>query len=249
MVVVGYVRVSTSGQVGENANGLEAQEDRIRNYCRENGHELLKIFREEAVSGAKEDRPELDKLLFGELKNPPIEAVVIDCVDRLARNIELYYAYKATLSKKGIKLVSIKEGFEQFGEFGRVLEAMIAAMAELERANIARRMSGGRKIKKQKGGYAGGKPPFGYRVMNGNLVPDPDKAEIVREIFKAKKDGRSTYAIAKDLRERGVTGDRDNNPIATNTVRLILQNEDQYRARRLVDGVYLRLDHEPILFD
>lgn len=249
MKVVGYVRVSTSGQVGENANGLEAQEARIRAYCEENGHELLKIFREEAVSGAAEERPELDKLLFGEIGNPPVEAVIVDCVDRLARNIELYYAYKAKFTQKNMKLISIKEGFEQFGEFGRVLEAMIAAMAELERSNIARRMAGGRRVKAEKGGYIGGKAPYGYASQNKKLVIVPEQAEAVREIFRLHGEGKSPYFISKIMADSGFLDLRRGVPIARTTIIEILGNENKYRARRDIDGVYLPLDHEPILTD
>lgn len=56
--VVIYCRVSSQKQVRE-GNGLDSQEAKCRTWCRSRNLDVLKVFREEGISGGKEDRPAL----------------------------------------------------------------------------------------------------------------------------------------------------------------------------------------------
>ena len=60
--LIGYIRVSTELQE-KNGYGLKIQEDSISKFASENDYNLIKIFRDEAVSGALKDRPALIELL------------------------------------------------------------------------------------------------------------------------------------------------------------------------------------------
>lgn len=52
MNIVGYIRVSTQGQARDGYS-LKYQEEEIRAYCEEQGFNLIHIFRDEGISGAK----------------------------------------------------------------------------------------------------------------------------------------------------------------------------------------------------
>ena len=52
--VFGYVRVSTAGQVKEGFS-LEQQKEEIVNFCEENGYDLIKMYEDAGISGAKAD--------------------------------------------------------------------------------------------------------------------------------------------------------------------------------------------------
>ena len=151
--VVAYIRVSTDGQVGEDKFGLEVQREIIEEYCAKNGMSIEKWYMDEGESGA-EERDGFDEIVYGEVTNPPFEAVVVAKSDRVARDINIYYYYKMLLKKKNVKLISIAEDFGQFGVFANMLEAFTLCVAEMERDNITKRTSGGRKVKATKRGTA-----------------------------------------------------------------------------------------------
>lgn len=229
-IVVGYVRVSTDGQTGEDKFGVEAQKQQIIEYCNKHQYRLFEIFCDEGKSGAKEDRPELDKIIFG-LENPPVEAVIVAKTDRIARKAEIYYYYKHELMVKNIKLISIAEEYEQFGTMGKILEGFIVTMAELERENITKRTSGGRDIKARKGGYSGGKPPIGYYACgNGRLAVDEVEAELIRWCYARYNRGETIHQIWQALADAKIIN-RENKIITYPTVQKILtKNEYLYRG-------------------
>lgn len=196
--VAAYTRVSTDNQVGEDKFGLESQRKIIEEYCAKNELVVVRWFTDEGESGAYE-RPGFDEIVYGDVANPPYEAIVVAKSDRVARDINVYYYYKMMLKKKDVELLSVAEDFGQFGVFADMLEAFTLCVAKMERENINKRTSGGRKIKAAKGGYAGGRAPMGYKVFGGQLVINPEEAEVVKFIFKHKKNGNSMLGTVKAL--------------------------------------------------
>lgn len=247
MNVLGYIRVSTDGQVGEDKFGLDVQRSTIEDYCRRNEHTLIGWVTDEGESGAKE-RPGFDRIIYGEVANPPCEGVIVAKSDRVARDINIYYYYKMMLMKKDIKLISVAEDFGSFGVFANMLEAFTLCVAEMERDNITKRTSSGRAAKAAKGGYSGGQPPMGYRVENGKLVINPQEAEVVRFILQRKADGCTMLSTVDALNEAGYTT-RRGKKFVISTVQSIWNNERTYRGeyRYGKDGEWVKGEHEPII--
>lgn len=247
MNVIGYIRVSTDGQCGDDKFGLEVQRQQITDYCEKNGHTIVKWFKDEGESGAKE-RPGFDEIIYGEISNPPYEAVVVAKSDRVARDINIYYYYKMMLTKKNIQLISIAEDFGQFGVFASMLEAFTLCVAEMERDNINKRTTGGRKAKASKGGYSGGRAPMGYKVFNGNLVINPDEAPVVKRIFDLRDSGEVLLNIVDIINQEGYRT-RNDKPFVLSTVQGIINNRKTYEGfyRYGKDGEWVEGQHEPIL--
>ncbi len=244
--VAAYVRVSTDGQVGEDKFGLEVQEQTIKEYCEKHDMEIIRWFRDEGESGAKE-RPGFDEIIYGDVTNPPYEAVVVAKSDRVARDINIYYYYKMMLSKKNIELISVAEDFGQFGVFADMLEAFTLCVAKMERENINKRTSSGRKAKAEKGGYSGGRPPYGYKPVSGVLVVDKEEAEVVREIFRLKRSG-STYQQVCDVLNAAGKTNRSGSKFSISTVQTILGNENVYKGMyKYGNGEWVKGAHEAIL--
>lgn len=184
--VVAYLRVSTDGQIGEDKYGLDVQRSDIETFALKNEYNICDWFIEEGVSGGKLDRPELNRLLNGDITNPPVEAVIVAKTDRLSRDIQMYYFIKLSLKKRGFELISVQEDWGSYGMMAPMLEAMVVAFAEFERQMITTRTSNGRKAKAAKGGYSGGKPPYGYNVIDSNLVINEDEGEVVKLILNSE---------------------------------------------------------------
>ena len=245
--VIGYIRVSTDGQCGEDRFGLDVQKAQIKDYCAKNDMTIVRWFKDEGESGAKE-RPGFDEIIYGEVSNPPYECVIVAKSDRVARDINIYYYYKMMLMKKDIKLISISEDFGQFGVFSNMLEAFTLCVAEMERDNINKRTSAGRKVKAARGGYSGGRPPYGYKPISGVLTVVPEEAEVVKIVFSMKDSGMTYKQICDRLNGMGKTN-RSGGKFSISTIQVILGNRNLYRglykygdAEEWVQG-----QHEPIL--
>lgn len=249
MNVAGYTRVSTDGQVGEDKYGLESQKQEIEKYCAAHDMNIIAWYSDEGESGAKW-RKGFDSIVFGDVMNPPIEAVIVAKSDRVARDINVYFSYKGLLMRKDIQLISVSEDFGAYGAYAPILEAFTAVMAKIERDNINKRMSGGRKVKALKGGYSGGQPPMGYKVVDGELVIDEDEAKTVRFIFERKAAGASMLSTVDALNDAGYKT-RKGKKFVISTVQSIWHNEKTYRGwyKYGPEGEWVKGQHEPILTD
>ncbi|MCH5203120.1 MAG: recombinase family protein [Oscillospiraceae bacterium] len=246
--VVAYIRVSTDGQFGDDKFGLDAQREQIINYCAKNDMNILKWYSDEGESGAK-CRPGFDEIIYGEVTNPPYEAVVVAKSDRVARDINVYFYYQGTLLRKNIELISICEDFGQFGVFANALKMFTLTCAEMERENINKRTSAGRSIKSARGGYSGGRPPYGYRAANHSLEIVSDEAEIVRTVFRMKDTEGKTYKnICDYLNSLGKTN-RSGTKFSISTVQVIYENKKVYQGfyRYGKNAEWVKGVQEPIL--
>lgn len=247
--VAAYIRVSTDGQLGDDKFGLDAQREQIIDYCKKNDMNIIRWFSDEGESGAKY-RPGFDEIVYGDVSNPPYEAVVVAKSDRVARDINIYFYYQGALLRKNIELISITEDFGQFGVFANMLKAFTLTCAEMERENINKRTSAGRTVKAARGGYSGGRTPFGYRAIDHQMVIVPAEAEIVRKIFRMKDDEGQTYkAIVAYLNEQGYTN-KSGSKFSISTVQTIYENKKVYEGFYRYGGKtaeWVQGQHEPIL--
>lgn len=227
--VVAYLRVSTDRQADEDKFGLASQRKMISDYCAQNDMNILRWYTDDGVSGAKEDRPAFNQIVYGDVTNPPFEAVVVAKSDRIARDIYIYFAYRNELRKKNIEVISVAEDFGIYGVYAPILEAMLAAMAQIERQNITMRTAGGRRIKASHGGYSGGRAPMGYRVQDGRLVINEDEAPVVRRVFELRDSGMVLLDIVDTLNAEGYET-RNGKPFVLSTVQSIVNNRKTYEG-------------------
>lgn len=244
---IGYIRVSTTEQGEEDKYGIPAQKASILEYADREGY-IIRDWKIDMASGVTEERPELDEILYGDIGNPPVEAVIVFKNDRLARDTQLYFFYTYTLKKKNIKLISVKEEFAEGGDYANILRSLILFVAEQERKNIALRTSKGRSIKAACGGYSGGRCPYGYKVENGRLVINEAERPMVEYIFKRLDEKTPVLTIATELGKMGYVT-RKGTQIMNSTVRSIAENRPLYEGMyRYGPGApWIKGVHEPIL--
>lgn len=136
MTLIGYARVSTSGQT------LDAQLDQLRDH----GCDL--IF-QETMSGARSDRPELKKALAVLDED---DTLVVTRLDRLARStIDLLETVRA-IEASGATLKSLAEAWaDTTTPAGRLMLTILGGLAEFERSLIAERTGEGRERARREG--------------------------------------------------------------------------------------------------
>ncbi|MVT13899.1 MAG: DNA invertase Pin [Euryarchaeota archaeon] len=181
-VVYGYIRASTIEEVKQGSN--ERQRELIEKFCREKGYEL-KIYEDQAKSGASTDRPAFQKMM-SEIDGADI--VVITKIDRMARSLIDLLNTIQILEKKGIGFISLLDpGIDTTSPNGKLLLQILGAFAEFERNLINQRTQAGKEKARQRGVKFG--RPRG-KLKNGKFIDE----KLVMEL---KQKGLSARAIAK----------------------------------------------------
>ncbi len=232
----GYCRVSTDNQRDEGTIAL--QETALDEYCREQGYELVRVFRDEGVSGAKEldNRPGLADLFDCLEQDVSVDGVLIYKLDRLARDLYIQEHLIRKLAQMGRRILSTKElDLDSTDPMRKAFRQFMGTVSELEKAFITMRLSGGRLNKARKGGYAGGGVALGYKAEGKELSIDKTHAETVRLIFSLRRRRKGYRAIAQLLNTQGIPTARGGQWHG-GTVRYILRNPI-YKGRLAYKGV------------
>jgi DNA invertase Pin-like site-specific DNA recombinase len=140
-MIYGYARVSTLDQ------NLDRQKDALREYG------VDKIYCEK-ISGAKKNRPELDRML-AVLESG--DAVVIESLSRLGRSVKNLSELMEMFNEKGIRLISLKESVDTTSATGRLLFTIISSLAAFERETLIERTNEGLASARARG-KVGGRP-------------------------------------------------------------------------------------------
>jgi len=208
--LVGYCRVSTDNQKEEGT--IEIQEKALKQYADENNFELVKIFKDEAISGSSEleNRPGLAGLFYFIENEKDVEGVLIFKLDRLARDLYIQEHLIKKLELLNIKLMSINEpNLDSKDPMRKAFRQFMGIVSELEKAFITMRLSGGRINKASKGGFAGGAVALGYTSKNKELAIDKEQAETIQLIFKMKRYRKmGLREIARELNENNISSAR-----------------------------------------
>ncbi len=199
---IAYLRVSTSDQV--EGFGLETQERAVREYARRQGIRLVDVLRDEGISGAKSDllRPGLGDAL-ARVEGGDADALLVPRLDRLARDLVLQETIIARLTQGGREVLSVAEPDLNGDHTRDLIRQILGAIAQYERALIAARMSAGKSLKKAKGGYAGGRPRYGYEARDRELVPVAEEQEAIKLARRLRGQGQSLRRIAEMLDREG----------------------------------------------
>ena len=132
-----YARVST-----HNGQNPEMQLGELRNYCERRGWEIAGEYVDVGVSGSKEHRPALDRLLRDSRKRL-VDAVVVYRYDRFARSLRQLVNSLEEFRALGIDFVSIHEGVDTSTPNGRLVFGIFASIAKFERELIRDRVRSG----------------------------------------------------------------------------------------------------------
>ena len=166
MKAIGYIRVSTQGQV-EDGVSLDAQEAKVRSWADLNNAAEVVIFRDEGISGKRSDnRPGLQSALDACGKG---DALIVYSLSRLSRSTKDTLSLSEILQKKDADLVSLSEKIDTTSASGKMVFRLLAVLNEFERDQISDRTRFALAHKRDKGEKTGGDVPFGYRVRAGKL--------------------------------------------------------------------------------
>ena len=241
-----YTRVSTDAQ-GEGEKVSLPEQERMGKACIESkGWQYIRTYEDNGYTGRNKNRPALQKMI-ADIKNKEIDAVIIYKLDRLSRKQrDTLDIIEDVLLENNVDLVSLNETLDTSTPFGRAIIGVLSSFNQLESENIAMRTAMGRYATAREGGYAGGKPPLGYKAVNGQLVVVPEEAEIVRLVFDLRAKGKTLIGITDELNKRGYRS-KKGNEFKHSAIQTILKNEDTYRGNYRYGKESSEGTHEAIL--
>ena len=190
---VGYSRYSTDLQ---NELSIEDQQALISRYALANGMTIQQFYSDAAQSGASIFRRDGLLQLLADAREGLFDVVIVEELDRLARDMEDLAGIHKRLTFAGIEIRAVHEGVAN-----TVTVGLRGLVGQLFREDNARKIRRGMTGNISRGRTAGGRA-FGYRphpTERGELVIVPEEAEIIRRIFREFADGRSAVEIAHGL--------------------------------------------------
>ena len=145
-----YARVSTNN--GHQDPAMQLRE--LCEYCARRGWEVVGEYTDAGISGAKEKRPELDRLM-ADANRRRFDVVVVWKFDRMARSVSHLLRALETFQALGVDFVSLTEAIDSSTPAGKMVYTVLGAVAELERSLIVERVRAGLRNAKAKGKQLG----------------------------------------------------------------------------------------------
>ena len=173
-----YCRVSTDGQ----QTGLESQIRALKDWCNRNQISDYELFADEGISGAKESRPALNRLM-AMVESDEVEQIIVFSFSRFARSTSHLLKGLKIFKEKNTRFISITESIDTNSPLGVALYTILGALAQLEREMICERVRAGMANAKAKGKRIG-------RVKKRNSI-------LIRSLLDAKLSYREIARIAK----------------------------------------------------
>lgn len=208
MTVRAYLRVSSTQQADQ-GHSLLAQRDKTTAWATYQGLPSPVFYEDRGVSGRRDDRPELLRLLDD---LTPGDVVVVYALSRLGRGgaVQLLGIVRQ-IEQAGARLVSLTENIDTVTPAGRLLLTILAALTEMELEVTQERITAGRENAASRGlwPHASINLPTGWtRAEDGRLI-ESEYADLVRDMFRwAAEEGLTPYAISDRLRAEGRTSVR-----------------------------------------
>ncbi|MDQ0494820.1 recombinase family protein [Paenibacillus brasilensis] len=258
MNVIGYVRVSTQGQA-KDGYSLSYQQDEIRSYCQEQGWNLLHIFTDEGISGAKidEDTLEVDRIGFQDmlsaLSTQTIDAVVVLNTSRLWRSDIVKVLVHREFKKHGVDVRSIEQptySIYKKDPSDFLINGLMELLDAYQRLEISMKLSRGRNKKAQQGGYAGGRVAFGYKAKKGQkaIEINLDEATAVQRLFELKElfPDWSLSQLAYQMNDDGFTT-QQGKKFTKVQIKRILDRRPLYEGTYFYGGIEANGLHQAII--
>ena len=237
-----YARVSTDDQARDGYS-IPDQLKRLNAYCKAKGWKVAGEFVDDGFSGRNIDRPQYQRMME---QKEDWDVLLVLKMDRIHRNSQNFAAMMDHLNAWKKQFNSMQEKFDTTTAMGRFVMDTIQRIAQLESEQIGERVKVGMVQKaKTASGYLGSGIPYGYDIVEGQLIAREAESDVVAYIYRAYMCGRSLAEIAQILNERGTPTKKDKGWMKQ-TVSRILRNP-LYAGYVVWDDIVFSLGHTAVV--
>ncbi len=182
-----YTRKSSEEGLEQSFNSLDAQREACQAFIasqRQEGWRLLPArYDDGGYSGGSMDRPALRRLLQ-DVQNAKLDTIVVYKVDRLTRSLADFAKIIEILDAHRVAFMSVTQQFNTTTSMGRLTLNVLLSFAQFEREVTGERIRDKIAASKRKGMWMGGHVPLGYDLKQRKLLPNPEEAKLVCEIYR-----------------------------------------------------------------
>jgi len=197
-----YLRVSTGKQADQGLS-LEVQQDKATAYARLYDLDLIEVIVDAGESAKTLQRPGLQRALTL-LQSGQAAALLIIKLDRLTRSVaDLGRLIDEYFAPGKAELLSVSEQIDTRSASGRLVLNILASVSQWEREIIAERTRDVMRHKQKQGEYIGGHIPYGFDVINGELVANLLEQQVIRQAQTLYANGLSLRKVSATLHQRG----------------------------------------------
>jgi site-specific DNA recombinase len=201
--VAAYCRVSTDSD--EQIVSLDAQRKHYESVIKANPDwEFAGLYYDEGITGSKKDkRPELLRMIT-DCESRKIDLIVTKSISRFSRNTTDCLELVRKLLRLGIFIHFEKENIHTGSMDSELMLSILSGLAENESASMAENIKWSIKRRIQNGTYKISYAPYGYDIVEGNLLVNEEQAETVRFIYSELLSGKGFQKIVRELNRRNV---------------------------------------------
>ncbi len=200
--VAAYARVSN----GKDAmlHSLSAQISYYNGLIQSHsGWKFCGVYADEAKSGTRDNRENFMRLI-NDCRAGRIDMIITKSISRFARNTVMLLKTVRELKAMGIDVYFEEQNIHTISAEGELMLTILASYAQEESLSASENQKW--RIRKcfEKGETVNIRRLFGYDVLKGKLIPNPEQTKIVREIFDRVIEGESYGSIARDFNQRKI---------------------------------------------
>ena len=203
-----YIRLSQEDKDKKYESDSESvinQKELLRSYVKNNDFNLVKEYVDDGYSGTDFERPGFKKMLE-DIKNKVINCVIVKDLSRLGRDhVMTGYYIETFFPENNIRFISILESFDSFkNQASNDSSTFIIACNDYYSKQNSIKIRNVLNEKRKNGKFIGSLPSYGYMrdpEDKGHLIPNPETAPVVKNIFKWRSDGIGPTEIANRLNQ------------------------------------------------
>ena len=236
--VAAYCRVSTDSE--EQETSYEAQVSHYTDYIRNRPDwEMVEIYADDGISGTNTRKRDEFNRMIADCEAGKIDMIITKSISRFSRNTLDCLKYTRKLKALNIAVFFEKENINTMDSKGEVLLTIMASLAQQESESLSANVRMGIQYRNQQGKVQINHNWFlGYtKDAEGNLVIDPEQAEIVRRIYREYLEGASFLQIKRSLEADGIPNGAGHLKWHESNIHQILTNE-KYIGDALLQKTY-----------
>ncbi len=206
-----YIRLSQEDKDKKYESDSESvcnQKELLRGFVKNNNFNLIKEYVDDGYSGTNFERPGFQKMLE-DINNKKINCVIVKDLSRLGRDhVMTGYYIETFFPENNIRFISILESYDSFkNQASNDSSTFIIACNDYYSKQNSVKIRNVLNEKRKNGKFVGSQPCFGYMrdpEDKGHLIPNPETAPIVKNIFKWRANGIGPTEIANKLNKEKI---------------------------------------------